>query len=219
MSANLFALLPVTLGYLLGSVSGSLILGRLRGVDIRTQGSGNAGGTNAFRTQGWRFALSVVLVDIGKGALAAALGLWLWREGMRLSAVELAACSAAAAVLGHTWPVFFGFRGGKGAGTLVGTLAVIWPLAVLPLFVLWLLVLTASGYVGLATVCAGLLLPLLALLWAEPPWTMAFAVFAATFLLFTHRSNLLRLRQGNENRFERVRIWHRAWKHLGARSG
>jgi glycerol-3-phosphate acyltransferase PlsY len=219
MNADLLAIGLLLLGYLLGSVSGSLILGRLRGIDIRSQGSGNAGGTNAFRTQGWRFALSVVLVDIGKGALAAALALWLWREGMRLSAPELAACAGAAAVLGHTWPLFFGFRGGKGAGTLVGALAVIWPVAVLPLFALWLLVLTATGYVGLATVCAGLLLPLLALHWVMPQWALAFAVFAAAFLFLTHRSNLLRLIQGNENRFERARIWHRAWKRLGARSG
>ncbi len=219
MSPDLFALGLVVLGYLLGSVSGSLMLGRLRGIDIRTQGSGNAGGTNAFRTQGWRFALAVVLVDIGKGALAAALALWTWREGMQLSAAALAACAGAAAVLGHTWPVFFGFRGGKGAGTLVGALAVLWPLAVLPLFALWLLVLTASGYVGLATVCAGLLLPLMAVYWAMPPWALAFAMFAAVFLLFTHRGNLLRLIQGSENRFERARIWHRAWKRMGTRSG
>lgn len=219
MSPDLLAFLLALLAYLLGSVSGSLTLGRLRGVDIRTQGSGNAGGTNAFRTQGWRFALLVVLVDIGKGALAVALTLWLWRDGMRLSAPELAACSGVAAVLGHTWPVFFGFRGGKGAGTLVGALAVLWPMAVLPLFGLWLLVLTATGYVGLATICAGLLLPVLAWLWAMPPWAVAFALFAAAFLLFTHRSNLVRLLQGSENRFERVRIWHRAWKRLGARPG
>jgi len=214
MHPDLIASLLVLTAYLLGSLSGSLLLGRLRGVDIRTQGSGNAGGTNAFRTQGWRFALAVVLIDIGKGALAVMLALWLHDPAMRLSAAGLAAACGVAAVLGHTWPVFFGFRGGKGAGTLVGALVVIWPFAVLPLFLAWLLVLTLTGYVGLASVCAGLLLPLLAWFWGGGEAILSFAVFAATFLMFTHRSNLQRLARGSENRFERARIWHRAWRRL-----
>src|SRR5687768_1118739 len=98
--------------YLLGSISGSLLLGRLRGVDIRTQGSGNAGGTNALRTQGWRFALGVVLIDVGKGALAAALAGFVV-PGASHSGWTLAAVFAA--VAGHVWPLFHGFRGGKGA--------------------------------------------------------------------------------------------------------
>ena len=100
------------LAYLSGSVSGSLTLGRLRGVDIRTQGSGNAGGTNAFRTQGAKFALGVVLIDIGKGALAA----WL---ALRFAPVEgvlpvrmVAWLAVLAAALGHVWPLWHGFRGG-----------------------------------------------------------------------------------------------------------
>ena len=93
-----FADACVLLGaYLLGSLSGSLLLGRLRGVDIRRHGSGNAGGTNAFRTQGWRFALGVVIVDIGKGALAA----WL---ALRF-APTWAYAAAALAVVGHVWPL------------------------------------------------------------------------------------------------------------------
>ena len=217
MSPLILALLLILVAYAFGSIAGSLVLGRLRGVDIRTQGSGNAGGTNAFRTQGWRFALGVVAIDIGKGALAAGLGLALAPAGLDWPPHALAAACGAAAVIGHTWPVFFGFRGGKGAGTLVGALAVMWPTSLLPLIGLWLLVLTATGYVGLATVCAGLLLPLLALAFPDGPVRLALAVFAAAFLLYTHRSNLVRLARDNENRFERVRIWHRAWRQLGAR--
>ena len=190
--------------YLLGSLSGSLLLGRLRGVDIRQHGSGNAGGTNAFRTQGWKFALGTVLVDIGKGALAA----WLARRfGGGIEWLPWAA--AAAAVLGHVWPVFHGFRGGKGAGTLVGALLVLWPLSVLVLVGVWLLVLTASGYVGLASILAAASLVPLALLLPAGPWALAFAVAAALFILFTHRSNVARLRAGTESRFERVRLWRR----------
>src|SRR5687767_15902764 len=102
--------LKVLMAYLLGSIVGALAIGQLRGVDIRTLGSGNAGGTNALRTQGWRFALGVVLIDVGKGALAAALASRLPLPG---SAWMLAAVLAA--VAGHVWPVFHGFRGGKGA--------------------------------------------------------------------------------------------------------
>src|SRR4249919_393222 len=103
----LIASLLLFVAYLLGSLSGSLLLGRLRGVDIRTQGSGNAGGTNALRTQGWRFALGTVLVDVGKGALAAWLARRFGHDHWTLAVVL-------AAIAGHVWPVFHGFRGGKG---------------------------------------------------------------------------------------------------------
>ncbi|PRH82908.1 glycerol-3-phosphate 1-O-acyltransferase PlsY [Arenimonas caeni] len=200
----MIAALILVAAYLLGSLSGSLLLGRLRGVDIRTLGSGNAGGTNALRTQGWKFALGTVLVDLGKGVLAAWLAL---RFGGGLAWLPYAA--AGAAVLGHVYPVFHGFRGGKGAGTLVGALLLLWPLSVVVVVGTWLLALTATGYVGLSTILAGLALVPLALLTDAPPERLGFAVAAAAFLVFTHRSNLARLRAGTESRFERVRIWAR----------
>ena len=147
------------LGYLLGSISGSLVLGRLRGLDIRAMGSGNAGGTNAFRTVGWLFALMVVLIDIGKGVLAALAVPILptvFGEGLPLSTTSVGALCGLAAVIGHVWPVYFGFRGGKGAGTAVGVVAAIAPWCILPLVVVWLVALLGTGYVGLATVLAGL---------------------------------------------------------------
>lgn len=201
--------LLILLAYLLGSVSGSLLLGRLRGVDIRRLGSGNAGGTNAFRTQGARFALGVVLIDFGKGALAAALALMLpgWQLPQGLLETQLACVLAA--TLGHVYPVFHGFRGGKGAGTLVGGLLVVAPWTVPVLFAVWLAVLIATGYVGLATVCgAAVLAPTLYLFGA--PWPLlVFGGIGTVLLVYTHRSNLARLRAGNENRFERVRLFAR----------
>lgn len=191
--------------YLLGSISGSLWLGKLRGVDIRTQGSGNAGGTNAFRTQGWAFALGTVLIDIGKGAAAVALMRWAGGD------VVLQMLGALLAVAGHVWPVFHGFRGGKGAATLVGGLALLWPLALAPLLGLWLLVLLSTGYVGLATVLAGLALPLWALLEGRDGAWLGFAVAVAILLAWTHRANLQRLRAGNEHRFEKARVFARLW--------
>jgi glycerol-3-phosphate acyltransferase PlsY len=200
-------LIALALAYLLGSLSGSLLLGRFIGVDIRASGSGNAGGTNALRTRGWRFALAVVVIDIGKGALAAWLGLQLWRAGAGIAATDLAAACTVLAAIGHTWPVFFGFRGGKGAGTLVGGLCVVWPLSLLPVLLVWLGTLLLSGYVGLSTILAALALVPLAV-WAAPT-QLAFALVAAGFIAFTHRSNVVRLMKGSEHRFERVRLFRR----------
>lgn len=202
--------LEILVGYLLGSISGSLLLGRFRGIDIRTQGSGNAGGTNAFRTQGAVFALGVVAIDIGKGALAAWLATRDWLGGAPPAPPVPALLAGAAAAIGHVWPVFHGFRGGKGAGTLVGVLAIAFPIAIVPLFVVWFFVLTCTGYVGLSTVLAGIALPIAATLLAEPaeaPALFAFGLFCAAFLLFTHRENIVRLARGREHRFERARLF------------
>lgn len=201
--------------YLLGSLSGSLLLGRLRGVDIREHGSGNAGGTNAFRTQGWKFAFGVALFDIAKGAFAAGLALKLAPVDATLSVTAHGYLAASAAAIGHVWPVWHGFRGGKGAATLVGGLLVLWPWIIPVLLLAWIVMLTTTGYVGLSTVVAGLGLALLA--WwtgAEGP-RLAFCLFAAAFLLFTHRGNLQRLRSGEESRFERARLLH--WLHRRGR--
>ncbi len=203
----------IVIAYLLGSLSGSLLLGKLRGVDIRTLGSGNAGGTNALRTQGVRFALGTVVLDIGKGVLAAWLA-WRWLPPA-VQPAGLYVC-ALAVVAGHVWPVFHGFRGGKGAATLVGTLVVLWPAALLVVIAVWLLSLMLSGYVGLSTVLAGISLLLLSLLSHADSARLVFAACAALLLVFTHRANLARLRAGNESRFERARVLGRLF---GRRQG
>jgi len=206
-------LIKALLAYMLGSVSGSMVVGAFRHVDIRTSGSGNAGGTNAFRTQGFRFALGVVLIDIGKGALAA----WLFPQ-IELSAlgtplgteIQMLVCGFAA-VVGHCYPVWYGFRGGKGAATAVGALAVIQPWALLPMFITWLLALTLTGWVGLATILAAIsLVP--AFLWLDQSTArLVFAVIMALFVVFMHRSNIRNMLNGSEYRFERARIanWFR----------
>lgn len=205
-------LIAPLLAYLLGSLSGSLLVGRLHGVDIRTSGSGNAGGTNAFRTRGWKFALAVVLIDIGKGVIAALLPGWLGVAPAALAVAQMACVMAA--VAGHTWPVFFGFRGGKGMATLLGGLAVVWPLALGGVLGVWVLLLLLTGYVGLSTIlAAAALLPLALLDPATPPLPrLAFAVVAALFILYTHRGNIERLRAGTEHRFEKIRVLGRLLK-------
>lgn len=202
----LLSVIVILIAYLLGSLSGSLLLGKLRGVDIRTQGSGNAGGTNAFRTQGAMFALGAVAIDIGKGALAAWLGLRFADESV---VAWLPYAAAFAAAIGHVWPVWHGFRGGKGAATVVGGIAVLWPAAVPVLFAVWVGVLILSGYVGLGTMLTGLSFAALALATDADQTLRIFAVAAALLVLFTHRANIARLRAGTESRFEKARLLHR----------
>jgi glycerol-3-phosphate acyltransferase PlsY len=195
--------------YLLGSVIGSLLLGRLRGVDIRTQGSGNAGGTNALRTQGWVFALGVIAVDVGKALVAVG---WLpsadvlvWRPDPSLDRDWLAVACATAVVVGHVYPVWHDFRGGKGAATLVGTVLVLAPVALVPIVAVWLLTVMVTGYVGLGTMLGSATLPVyLAVASPERTPFIVFGVLMAAFIVYTHRSNLRRMRAGNENRARRL---------------
>jgi glycerol-3-phosphate acyltransferase PlsY len=206
-------LIKVVLAYLLGSVSGSMVMGAFRHVDIRESGSGNAGGTNAFRTQGFRFALGVVIIDIGKGALAAGIlpALDLGMAGGLVQQGHVALLCGLAAVVGHCYPIWYGFRGGKGAATAIGALLVIEPLVIAPMFVTWLVVLVITGWVGLGTMLAALsLIPAFAMLGAAGA-TILFAVVLAAFIVFTHRSNIRNMLNGTEHRFERARIrnWFR----------
>lgn len=197
------------IAYLLGSVLGSLVMGRLRGVDIREQGSGNAGGTNALRTQGSRFALGVVLIDVGKALLAVGVlpGLALPGVGFdpAVNSRWLAVACATAVVVGHVYPVWYEFRGGKGAATLIGAVAVLAPAALLPVAVVWLGCVALTGYVGLGTMLGTATLPVF--FWLAEPRLMplvSFGVVMAAFIAYTHRANIARMRAGDENRARRL---------------
>ena len=208
--------LKVLLAYLLGSVVGSLVVGRLRGgVDIRTQGSGNAGATNAVRTQGWRFAIWVLVIDVAKGWIAAALLPRLAVPGLPPAApvalLWLPAACALAAIVGHVFPVWHGFRGGKGVATLVGAYAGIELFLLLPLFIGWLIVVMVSGYVGLASILASLIVPVYLLIRdgvALTP-TLGFALACAALVIWTHRGNVRRMRAGSEPRARKLWLFGR----------
>ena len=197
------------IAYLLGAVLGSLVMGRFRGVDIREQGSGNAGGTNALRTQGWKFALGVVVIDVGKALLAVG-----WLPGVVLplvgidAAVDrtwLTAACAAAVVIGHVYPVWYEFRGGKGAATLVGAVAVISPLALAPVIAVWLATVMLSGFVGLGTMLGTATLPVyFALAGPRSAPLVVFGLAMTAFVAYTHRANIGRMRAGNEARARRL---------------
>ena len=204
------------LSYFIGSVMGALLIGRLAGgVDIRQAGSGNAGGTNALRTQGWLFALGVVVVDIGKGAVGAglvpAMNLPFIDDGASVAYDWLVVSCATAAVMGHVWPIWHEFRGGKGAATLVGTLAVMSPMLIAPVLVVWSIVLILTGYVGLSTMCAGVAAPIWLAFTALPADQPLFIYCAAMalYLVFSHRSNIHRMRTGTENRMTRAMLFRR----------
>jgi acyl phosphate:glycerol-3-phosphate acyltransferase len=197
------------IGYLLGTLLGSLFLGRLRGVDIRSMGSGNAGATNALRTQGKLFAFLVLLIDVAKGAIAV-----LWLPTATLPAVGidpgvprewLTLGCGFAVIVGHVYPVWFSFRGGKGAATVVGVIAALELRLLVPLLVSWFIVLLLSGYVGLASMLSGV--ALVAAVYVLEPGNVPLLVFCtavALFVIYTHRSNILRMRAGQENRVQRL---------------
>ena len=197
------------IAYLLGAVLGSLVMGRFRGVDIREQGSGNAGGTNALRTQGWKFAVGVVVIDVGKAVLAVGLlpGLALPFVGFD-AAVDrewLTVACATAVVVGHVYPVWFEFRGGKGAATLIGAVAMIAPAALLPVILVWLATVMLTGFVGLGTMLGTATLPVyFSLIEPRSVPMVVFGLVMAAFVAYTHRANIERMRAGNENRARRL---------------
>lgn len=202
--------------YWLGTVMGGTLVGRLRGgVDLRTQGSGNLGATNALRTQGVAFGVAVLAIDVGKGVLAVtALPALPWPVpgGMAIGRHALPYACGVAAALGHIYPAWLGFRGGKGAATLAGIFAALLPSALPWVLASFALVLVLTGYAGLATV-TGALTALLYVTCFDADGlysaTGLFTLAMATLVVFTHRGNLVRVWQGRENRFERAMVFHR----------
>jgi glycerol-3-phosphate acyltransferase PlsY len=204
------------ISYFIGSLMGAMIVGKLRGgVDIRTMGSGNAGGTNALRTQGLMFALGVVIIDIGKGVIGAGLvpelNVPFVPEDPMLSRTWLTICCAAAAVLGHVWPIYHGFKGGKGAGTFIGTLVILGPGLIIGVLLVWAWVLVMTGFVGLATMSAATALPVYLGIMVLPDNQPLFiyTTVMAMFIIFWHRSNIQRMREGSEHRNTRMMIFRR----------
>ena len=204
-------LVKAALGYLLGSIIGSLLVGRLRGgVDIRRMGSGNAGGTNALRTQGKLFAFWVLLIDIGKGWIATGLLAPARLLGLAAAPPQLRAWSVAVCgivvMLGHIYPLWHGLRGGKGVATLVGAVVGAAPVLLLPMLVVWLLAVIAFGFVGLASILGAAAFAVAAAASpASPPAPLlTFAVASALLIAFTHRSNVSRMLAGTEPRVRRL---------------
>jgi len=196
-------------GYLLGSIPSGWLAGRwLAGIDIRTQGSGSTGATNVLRVVGKGPALVVFLVDVLKGTLAVVLARWLLTpaglQGADWGVDGWVVAGGLAALAGHIWPVWLGWKGGKAVATGLGMLlGLAWPVG-LACFGIFLTVLTFSRIVSLSSVVAALSLPLLMLGWFGSgglrPAYLALAVLTTVLVVWRHRSNLQRLLAGNEPR-------------------
>jgi acyl phosphate:glycerol-3-phosphate acyltransferase len=187
--------------YLLGSISFSyLIVRALRGQDVRAVGSGNAGATNVLRAAGKLPGIATLLLDIAKGAAAVAVA-----RALDAPPAVVGLC-AVAVVLGHVFPLFLGFRGGKGVATAGGAMLALAPLAMAPTFLLLVAVVAWSRYVSLGSVAASLAFPLFLALgraagWIEADgWLLAAAAAIAALIVWKHRPNLARLRAGSERR-------------------
>jgi|TARA_B100001079_G_scaffold61072_1_gene51763 glycerol-3-phosphate acyltransferase PlsY len=218
MSEISFLIVVLFASYLAGSIPTSIIMGRLtKGIDIREHGSGNAGGTNVFRVLGWKPALIVLIVDVFKGWFPAAVlaSVFFNVQAIPDLGVVQILCGFSA-VLGHTYTIFAGFKGGKGVGTLGGMLLALFPSAFIFCLAVAILAIIFTGYVSVASIFASVSLPLFIII--LPPFLgtdpaplslMIFSLLIPWFIIYTHRSNIQRLRSGEENQFEKAMIFRK----------
>lgn len=201
-------ILSIAVGYLLGSISFGYLAGKLlKGIDIREYGSGNTGTTNIQRTLGTVPALLVLLLDFGKGFLAVFLA-------GRISGVPVHMMLAGvAAVSGHNWPLFLRFRGGRGVATSMGVLAGLAPKVFLFATLTGVLVIAVTRYVSLGSITGGVLLPFFAIAFGMPAPYIIFSAALGGLVVWRHRENIRRLRNGTENRLgERVEVTEKRWR-------
>ena len=203
-------LIKALLAYLLGSVIGSLVIGRIRGVDIRSMGSGNPGATNALRTQGMKVGLAVLVIDMFKGWFATSvLANWPLSLGQpadpALAAWSAPVCGIAV-ILGHLYPVWFGFRGGKGVATLVGAVLGISARLLLVFVLTWLAAVILVGFVGLASMLGAVAVLVASAVGNFPARAplVVFALVATVLIVYTHRGNISRMQAGTEPRAKRL---------------
>jgi glycerol-3-phosphate acyltransferase PlsY len=196
--------LVLLLAYLLGSIPAAVWIGKaFHDIDVRQHGSGNAGTTNVIRVLGWKTGIPVLLIDIAKGWLAAMLPV-LFNLADTGSALltNMQILAGITAIIGHIFPVFASFRGGKGVATVFGALLALHPLLTICCFGVFLVVLLITGIVSVASMCAGIAFPgFLFLLFNTPSEIFKiFSVVVAIALLVTHRKNIGRLFRGEESK-------------------
>jgi acyl phosphate:glycerol-3-phosphate acyltransferase len=192
--------LILLLAYLIGSVPFSYVVAKLRGVDVRRVGSGNVGATNVMRSAGLFAGLVAFALDAAKGAAAAVIAKVLAQEYAPDAANVLPASAAALAVFGHVFPIWLGFRGGKGVATGAGAFVPLAPLAAGLSVATFAVVLAATRYVSLASIVGATTLAALTFLTQPNPAVSWAAAFCTTLILVRHRENIDRLRRGQERR-------------------
>lgn len=188
--------LVMAAAYVLGSIPFGLLVGKWwANIDVRQYGSGNIGMTNVLRTAGYVPAFLTLIGDLGKGALAVLIAQWLLGDPV------FSLLAGTFAMVGHNWPLFLGFRGGKGVATIAGVLLVFRPLAALILFAIWLGVLLTFRYISLASITVAILLPLILFLTGATGFELLLGILVGAITVYRHRSNIERLRKGTEFRF------------------
>ena len=184
------------LSYLLGSIPNGLIFGKLIWhKDLRNFGSGNIGATNAWRVIGKQAGILIFLLDFLKGAISVMLAKIFVGSALVMVAAGLLA------IIGHTFSIFLKLRGGKGVATGLGVIAVMMPKVTAIVFLTWLIIFLVTRYVSVASIVAAALTPILAVIFDEPIEFIILGLMAAAFIIFRHKENILRLKQGRENRF------------------
>ena len=186
--------------YLIGAIPTSYIAGRVtRGIDLREHGSGNLGATNAFRILGWRAATPIFIVDIAKGFLP----VYFFPRIDGTDWIGWSLAYGAAAIIGHMFSIYVGFRGGKGVATGGGVFLALAPVAALGSLLIWAVLVFMTGYVSLASIAAAAALPVLIAIAGAPLAVLALAIGLAAFVIYAHRGNIGRLRRGEEHRFRK----------------
>ena len=184
----------VLAAYLLGSIPFALILARRWGSDLRAVGSGNLGATNVMRASGVRAGVLVAILDMGKGAVS------VWLAARISDGAPLPAAAGLAAIIGHIYPIWLRFRGGKGVATACGVFSILTPLAVPPALAIFAAAVWLTKYISLGSVLASMALPPIAYALGSPAPAVIAAAAASAFIVFRHRSNLVRLFTGTERR-------------------
>lgn len=204
------ALAVCCLGYLLGSFPAGYFAGRLAGTDVRSAGSGNIGATNVLRVLGKPWGYTVFFIDAFKGFAAVRVAFFLAERltVARPQAVYFAILAAVMCVVGHTFPIWLRFKGGKGVATSVGAIFGLMPVAAMTIFIIWAIVFEITRYVSVASIIAALSCPVAVALYIhwkiiEGVGLLYFAILMAIFIVWQHRSNFSRLLNGTEQRFTR----------------
>ncbi|WP_283102745.1 glycerol-3-phosphate 1-O-acyltransferase PlsY [Shewanella abyssi] len=198
MTTTVLTIMMIVGAYLAGSISSAVLVCKMRGLpDPRTAGSGNPGATNVLRIGGASSAILVLFFDMLKGALPAYLAFRLGVDPIALGLIAIAAC------LGHIFPIFFGFKGGKGVATAFGAMAPIGHFLALSLMLTWAVIVLITRYSSFAAICTALLAPIYTW-WLDDRFTIPVAMLS-TLIVIRHKDNIKRLLKGEESKVSRKR--------------
>ncbi len=196
----MISLLTVILAYLIGSISIGYLFARwFKGVDIRKMGSGSAGATNISRLMGFKSAVLVLILDALKGYLAVFLALLMFQQNL-LAGEWVVLLSGVAVIAGHNWPLFFSFKGGRGAATMLGVFLALIPVEALTVFAIVIVIIAVTRYVSLGSIFGAAAIPVTMLITGKPSEYFYFGLVIGLVIIFQHRENIKRLLNKKESK-------------------